>query len=76
MNIVRLSRNRLSAAAAAAGALLLPAISFAQTDPFADAVTQATTKVTSYGGSLVGLAVVSVLFFIAIKYVKKITRAA
>lgn len=45
-------------------------------DPFAAAVAEATTKVTSYATSLVGLAAVAVVFVIAAKYVKKIPRAS
>lgn len=51
---------------------------FAQTvtaDPFDAAMTTATTKVGAYAAALVGLAAVSVVFMIAIKYVKKIPRA-
>lgn len=54
----------------------LPVLAMAQTDPFTDAMSDVTTKVTSYGGALVGLAAVAVVFFVAIKYVKKITKAA
>jgi hypothetical protein len=46
------------------------------TDPFDGAITTLTTRVTSYGGALVGLAVVGVGFMVAIKYVKKIRGAA
>lgn len=64
-----------SLAIVAAGAL--PVLSFAQSvDPFADAVSDITTKVTSYGGALVGLSAVGVVFWVAIKYVKKIRGAA
>lgn len=55
----------------------LPVLAMAQTtDPFDAAVTSATTKIEAYGGALVGLAAVAVIFFIAIKYVKKISKAA
>lgn len=53
-----------------------PVLALAQTDPFTDAVTEATTKVTAYAGALVGLAAVAVVFMIAVKYVKKIKGAA
>jgi len=57
--------------------LLAPVLSMAQTtDPFDAAVASVTTKVTAYGGALVTFAAVSVAFFVAIKYVKKIPRAA
>lgn len=59
---------------AAAGA----SSAFAQTagDPFTDALDTITTNVTTYGGALVGLAAVGVVFMIAIKYVKKLRGAA
>lgn len=64
-----------SIAVISAGAL--PALSFAQAaDPFMDAVADMTTKVNTYGGALVGLAAVGVVFWVAIKYVKKIRGAA
>lgn len=46
------------------------------TDPFSAALAGLTTKVTTYGGELVVFSAVSVAFFVAIKYVKKIPRAA
>lgn len=46
------------------------------TDPFDTAIADLTTKITTYGGALVTLAAVGVAFFVAIKYVKKIPRAA
>jgi hypothetical protein len=59
------------------GLLMSSALAMAQTtDPFDGAITALTAKVTSYGGALVTLAAVGVGFFVAIKYVKKITRAA
>jgi hypothetical protein len=45
-------------------------------DPFDTALTQATTKVGSYAAALVGLSAVAVVFMIAMKYVKRIPRAA
>ena len=48
----------------------------ASTDPFDTAVTEITTKVTSYGAALVGVAAASVVFLVAMKYVKKLPRAA
>lgn len=47
-----------------------------ETDPFATAIADLKVKVATYGGSLVGLAAVGVAFFVAMKYVKKIPRAA
>lgn len=64
--------------AAFVGAALVPVLSFAQAvgDPFTTAVADATTKVTGYAGALVGFSAVAVLFMVAMKYVKKIPRAA
>lgn len=57
--------------------LLSAAASQAQeVDPFTDALNAMKLKVATYGGSLVGLAAVGVAFFVAMKYVKKIPRAA
>lgn len=57
-------------------ASVAPALAFAQGDPFATAMTEITGKVETYGAALVGLAAVAVVFFVAIKYVKKISKAA
>lgn len=65
--------------AAVSAAVFLPAVAFAQStpaDPFDTAMTAMTTKVGAYAAALVGLAAVSVGFMIAIKYVKKLPRAA
>ena len=59
--------------------LMFTGLAMAQTtgvDPFTTAMTEATTKVGTYAAALVGLAAVSVVFMIAIKYVKKLPRAA
>lgn len=65
---------KLSAGVLAAGASVG---AMAQTtDPFTEAMAQMMTKVATYGGALVGLAAVGVGFFVAMKYVKKIPRAA
>jgi len=65
---------KVSAAILTAGASVA---SMAQTtDPFTDAMSTLTTKVTTYGGALVALSAVGVGFFVAMKYVKKIPRAA
>lgn len=53
-----------------------PVLALAQTDPFADAMTDATAKVETYAAALVGLGAVAVVFMIALKYVKKIVKAA
>lgn len=54
-----------------------PVLAFAQaTDPFADAVSDLTTKITTWGAALAGLAAVGVGFMVAVKYIKKIRGAA
>lgn len=58
-------------------ALSAPMFAMAQAvDPFVQAAQDVTVKVESYGGTLVGLAAVSVIFLVGIKYVKKIRSAA
>lgn len=58
-------------------ALAAPMLASAQsTDPFDAVITNVTTKVTAYGGALVGVAAVGVVFMIGIKYIKKIRGAA
>lgn len=47
-----------------------------EADPFDAAVSTVTTKVTSYAGALVGVAAISVVFLVAVKYVKKLPRAS
>lgn len=70
-------QNLRSRSLAVIAAASLPVLSFAQTaDPFMDAVTDMRETVTTYGGALVGLAAVGVVFWVAIKYVKKIRGAA
>jgi hypothetical protein len=56
----------------------LPGLALAQgaTDPFTTAIDTATDKVTDYAGALVVLGAVAVVFMIALKYVKKIVKAA
>lgn len=73
MNKLQNFRTRSLAVIATAS---LPALSFAQADPFMTAVADMQAKVTTYGGALVGLAAVGVVFWVAIKYVKKIRGAA
>jgi type IV secretory pathway VirB2 component (pilin) len=70
-----IERNYLRAGVAATAAMA-SAGAFAQTDPFDTALSEISTKVEGYGGALVGLAAVTVVFFVAIKYVKKINHAA
>ena len=65
--------RRAAVALASMGAL--PA--FAQsTDPFDTAIASLTTKIGDYGLALVTLAAVAVGFYVAIKFVKKIPKAA
>lgn len=61
-----------------ASALVLPFVAARAdaTDPFTTAMTDATTKVGTYAAAIVGLGAVSVAFMIALKYVKKIVKAA
>lgn len=68
----------VSAKSAAVGAaLVLPAMAFAQAaDPFTSAADDIKAKVATYGAELVVVAAVGVVFMVAIKYVKKIARAA
>jgi len=63
---------------AQAGALLaVSAPVFAQSsDPFTTAMTDITTRVGTYGAALVGLSAVAVVFYVAMKFVKKIPKAA
>ena len=63
---------------AALGALAMSAGSaFAQAaDPFSAAATTITEKINTYGVALVGIAAVGVVFWVGIKYVKKISGAA
>lgn len=76
---MRFNVNGLKARSTAIGAaLMVPLFALAQApaDPFAATVTTATSKITEYGGALVGVAAVGVVFMIAIKYVKKIIGAS
>jgi len=67
----------LALRASVALVLSAPFVAFAQaTDPFDTAMTTATEKVGDYAAALVGLGAVAVIFMIALKYVKKISRAA
>ena len=72
MNKFQKIRNRSGVALVTMGA---SAAALAD-DPFTAAVTDASTKVGTYGAALVGVAAAGVAFAIAIKYVKKISRAA
>ena len=57
--------------------LAIPSFAFAQAvDPFTTAVTDITAKIGTYGAALVGVSAVGVIFMVAMKYVKKLPRAA
>lgn len=63
--------------AVAAVVVSSPVLAFAQaSDPFATAVSDLTTKITTWGAALAGLAAVGVGFMVAVKYIKKIRGAA
>lgn len=82
MKIREIAKNAATKAASAyreigiASVVAFPMLASASTDPFADAVADATTKIGTYGAALVGLAAVGVVFSIAMKYVKRIPRAS
>lgn len=76
-NLLRLARDNVARLSVAVLSLPAAMAAHAQSvDPFDTAVTSVTTKVTSYGGALVGVAAAAVVFMVAIKYVKKIPRAS
>lgn len=69
--------NKIRNWGAATVAMLGANLAMAQsTDPFDTALSSITDKVETYGGALVGLAAVGVVFMIGIKYVKKLRGAA
>lgn len=76
--------EKLTKYAAIPAAVLLPAVSFAQTatataDPasvFSTTVATITANVGTFGLALVGVAAVGVAFMVAIKFVKRISGAA
>lgn len=75
--IKRFSSFVSAKSAAVVAALVLPAMAFAQSaDPFTAAADDIKVKVATYGAELVVVAAVGVVFMVAIKYVKKISRAA
>lgn len=78
MNRMITLRQNSKAKFAALGALAMSAGSaFAQAaDPFTAATTTITEKINTYGAALVGIAAVGVVFWVGIKYVKKISGAA
>lgn len=70
------SRGYWRAGAVVGSAVLaLPAMA-QETDPFFTAANNTSAKVELYAAALVGITAVSVIFFVAMKYVKKIPRAA
>lgn len=71
------ARSYVSTKSLAVGvALAAPMASFAAGDPFTDATTVIKDKIALYGADLVVVAAAGVVFMVAIKYVKKIPRAA
>jgi hypothetical protein len=76
-NLRRLARDNAARVGVAVMTLPVAMAANAQVaDPFDTAVSNVTTKVTTYGGALVGVAAAAVVFMVAIKYVKKIPRAS
>lgn len=76
-NLRRLARDNAARLSVAVMTLPVAMAANAQAvDPFDAALTEVKGKVGAYGASLVGLAAVAVVFFVAIKYVKKIPRAS
>lgn len=72
-----IARNSYARAGAIASVGLLALPAFAQsTDPFDTALSTITTRVSGYGAALVGLSAVAVVFYVAMKFVKKIPKAA
>lgn len=76
-NLRRLARDNAARLSVAVMTLPVAMAANAQAvDPFDAALNEVKGKVGGYGASLVGLAAVAVVFFVAIKYVKKIPRAS
>lgn len=75
MQVTREVARKYGAKLSAAALMAASAVP-AMAQDFDTVIADITTKVTSYGGALVVLAGVSVAFFVGIKYVKKIPRAA
>lgn len=73
---MNVSNMRAKLALVATGVMLSGAALSQTTDPFADALADITAKVTTYGGGLVILAAVGVVFMVGVKYVKKLRGAA
>ena len=78
MSFLQSARSRCNRAKAllalSVASLVVPTLAYA--DPFTLAMTEAGAKVTTYAGAMVTLGAVAVIFMIALKYVKKIPRAA
>jgi len=78
MNFIKSIRGRAAGFSAAVVATALPVLAHAQavSDPFDTALTTVTGKVNTYAAALVGVAAVSVVFMVAVKYVKKLPKAS
>ena len=71
---VKTLNDKAAHLAVASGLALSSGLALA--DPFADAITAASASIATYGAALVTIAFIGVGFMIAMKYVKKISRAA
>lgn len=58
------------------GLLFAGGANAAGTDPAGDAITGLGTKITTYGGAIVGLVILSMGFWLGIKYLRKATSKA
>jgi len=77
MQMTRNVMKKFGPKLAAVSGAVLPMVTMAQTtDAFDTAVASLTAKVTGYGGALVALSAVAIAFYVAIKFVKKIPKAA
>lgn len=56
--------------------MLAGSASAAGTDPAGDAITALGAKITTYGGAIVGLVILSMGFWLGIKYLRKATSKA
>lgn len=77
MKLFNIAKNYGREVAVVASSIALSTLAMAQAvDPFDTAIASATSKVGAYAAALVGLSAVAVIFMIAMKYVKRIPRAA
>lgn len=67
--------NKLVRNTLVGGLLASPLAAFA-VGPFDTAITTVSTDIATYGAALVGVAAIGVGFMVAMKYVKKISRAS